>query len=250
MPPKRSESSAFDLRELPRLAREFVARRLYGREHYIAFRDHPIVYGRVPKAANTTIKFMLARLLEEKRRGVSPDEFWKYETGGQTYMLRTPEAAQLGADRLVFTFVRDPLARLASFFDNKVRDADAYLPQTARKMGLSKADSFARVVDIVCDTPSAAMDIHVLPQAEILVHKGVLIPSFVGRYETFAEDWDRLRQEILTRGAGDPGEFRPRKRPSRTPNRNLDDYFSEKRLIDAVQKRYAEDFRLFYPDMA
>lgn len=230
----------------PAQAIEALRRLLWGREHYIAFRDHPIVYGRIPKAANSTIKVMLARLLDGQRRGVSPDNFWKLETGGRTSMLRTRDAARLSGEKLVFSFVRNPMDRLASFYDNKVRDANAYLPMAAQKMGITKEDSLARVVGIVCDTPPDRMDVHVLPQADILVHRGRLVPGFVGRYETFSEDWERLRQQVLGRHGLDLGQFRTK--PShRVRSRSIEDYYGDPKLLEAVRRRYAEDLRLFYP---
>jgi dermatan 4-sulfotransferase 1 len=231
----------------PAQAMEALRRLLWGREHYIAFRDHPIVYGRVPKAANSTIKVMLARLLDGQRRGVSPDNFWKFETGGRTSMLRTRDAARLADERLVFTFVRNPADRLASFYDNKVRDANATLPMAAQKMGITKEDSLARVVDIVCDTPPDRMDVHVLPQSDILVHRGRLVPGFVGRYETFADDWEALRQRIIGRFGLDLGEFR--KKPThRIRTRSIEDYYGDAKLLEKVRRRYEQDFRLFYPE--
>lgn len=229
---------------LPGLAQEFVLRRLYGRQHYIALRDHPIVYGRVPKAANSTVKIMLAKLLSAPRKRVLSDEFWRDGTQGEATMLRAGEAARLPDDRLVFTFIRNPYTRLASFYDNKVLDPEASLPLTARRMGISKDDSFERVVAIVCDTPVSRMDVHVLPQTEILVHGNAIVPSFVGRVENMRSDWDALRAIVAARGWRDIGELGPRKKGRK---RDLDDYYTDT-LRTAVRRKYEADFRTFYPE--
>lgn len=226
-------------------AENFIARSLFGREHYIAFRDLPIVYGRVPKAANSAIKIMLARMLSTPHRRVLSDEFWKNNPLGETSMLRTREAAALQGDRLVFTFVRNPFERLASFYDNKVKDPQAFLPLTARRMGITKEDPFARVVEIVCDTPPRRMDVHVLPQSDILVYRGRLVPHFVGRLESMRSDWQVLRDLVKDRGGPDLGE--PRQRKTSTKKRDLADYY-DAHLRMLVARRYGEDFRRFYPD--
>lgn len=243
---RRGAHMIFDkLLQLPRQAEDLVARRLFGREHFIVFRDYPIVYGRVPKAANSTIKIMLARILSAQQRRVLSDEFWKNNPLGETAMLRTRDAAALPADRLVFTFVRNPLERLASFYDNKVKDPEAALPQTAQQMGITKNDSFERVAEIVCDTPAHRMDVHVLPQSEILVYHGELVPSFVGRVENLRGDLDTLRGMIRDRGGPDIGEPRSKKTSGR--KRDLSDYY-DARLASAVKRKYEDDFRRFYPD--
>jgi dermatan 4-sulfotransferase 1 len=232
------------LLRLPRRAEQIIKHRFLGREHYIVFRDMPLVYGRVPKAANSTIKIMLARMLAERQKHVLSDEFWRERTDGQTHMLRTGEAAGLPAGPVVFTFVRNPESRLASFYDNKVADPDSVLPQSSQRMGIAKGDSFERVVEIVCDTPTNRMDVHVLPQTDILVHDGRIVPGFVGRVETMRADWDRLRALVQAQGGRDLGELGPRKKGRK---RNLDDYYTD-RLRAAVRRKYQDDYRWFYPE--
>lgn len=231
--------------QLPARAEDIIAQRLFGREHFIAFRDHPIVYGRVPKAANSAIKIMLARMLSTQQRRVLSDEFWKNNPLGETSMLRTRDAAALPADRLIFTFVRNPFERMASFYDNKVHDPQAVLPLTAQRMGITKDDTFERVVDIVCDTPSRRMDVHVLPQSDILVYHGALIPRFVGRLENMRTDWQLFRDLVKEKGGPELGEPRPRKSGAR--KRDIGEYYDE-RLRRLVARKYEEDFQRFYPD--
>jgi dermatan 4-sulfotransferase 1 len=233
------------LLHLPRKAEDLVARRLFGREHFITFSNYSFVYGRVPKAANSTLKIMLARLLSKQHRHVLSDEFWRNNPLGETTMLRTRDAAGLPHDRLVFTFVRNPLDRLASFYDNKVKDPAAVLPVTAQQMGITKQDSFRRVAEIVLDSPPHRMDVHVLPQSDILVHRGQLLPSFVGRVENLRDDLATLRATVLERGGPDIGEPRSKKTSGRP--REMGEYYDE-RLIAAVKRKYEEDFRRFYPD--
>jgi hypothetical protein len=233
------------LLELPGRAEDLFARRFFGREHFIVLRDHPIAYGRVPKAANSTVKHMLTRLLSVRDRNVSPDSYWKNHHLGEASMVRTRDAARLPENVLVFTFVRNPLERLCSFQDNKIADPNAGLPEVARKMGLDKAMDFRRVVEIICDTPVHKMDVHVLPQSEILLYRGALVPRFVGRHETFAEDWQELSRRSLALGGPDLGEPRPRRKER---IRGMADYF-DAALLAKVKRKYEADFRLFYPEL-
>lgn len=239
------------LRRLVGRARSVVRRSLpdgASRPHYVVFRDVPIAYGRVPKAANSSIKRALTRYLpdgEAVRGDASPDLTWAYGTGGATYMLGTPDAAAL-EERFVFSFVRDPFSRTVSYYNDKVV-GPSDLPTAAQRDGVGKGMGFADFLDRLAAMRDEDIDVHLLPQSTILVHEGRLVPSFVGRHETIVRDWRRLRKRLVRAGAPDPGPLPKRNR--RAPDgHDLSAYFGDPGLRRLVRERYAADFERFYPD--
>ncbi|MFD1701480.1 sulfotransferase family protein [Methylopila henanensis] len=225
-----------------------VAAPALGRRHFIVFRDYPIAYGRVPKVANTSIKDALTRLLPEGealRRKASHDRVWAHETCGRTRMVRTAAAAQLNGV-FAFAFVRDPFERVASYYDNKVIGRPI-LPAIARRDGVRKGMGFGAFLERLAVMKDGDMDDHLAPQAEILVHRGRLVPSFVGRYERIEDDWAALQARLEAIGV-------PALGPLPTRNRRAPDghpmvaYFADPAHVRMVRERYAQDFELFYPD--
>ena len=219
------------------------------RPHYIVFRDWPIVYARVPKVANTSVKTALLTYVsngEALRKVASPDATWAHKTAGETAMLRTEDAARLPADRLVFAFVRDPFDRVASFYNDKVAGA-AKLGVTSALDGLAKGMAFGAFLERLSGMDDRDMDVHLLPQSTILVHEGRLLPGFVGRHETIDADWARLRRKFLTLGLADPGAL-PRRNRRAPQGHDLGAYYADPAFVRMVRDRYAADFERFYPD--
>ena len=85
--------------------------------NFILFKDLPLLYSRVPKVANSSIKAALCRLLKtappEGIRTTS-DSFWKTGTNGETSMLSNHEARMIRGTHFSFSFVRNPFDRLVS----------------------------------------------------------------------------------------------------------------------------------------
>lgn len=218
------------------------------RPHFIVFRDVPVVYGRVPKVANTSIKWALSRFLPNADgflKVASRDISWVQETDGATSMVGTEEAAQL-TDRFVFTFVRNPFSRLASYYHDKVV-GPSDLPTAASRDGVRKGMEFAPFMERVAIMADENVDVHLLPQASILTHDGRLVPAFVGRHERISEDWARLRRRMARFGAPDPGAL-PRRNQRAPEGRDLAALFADPGVARLVRERYAADFELFYPE--
>lgn len=149
------------------------------------------VYVNNPKVACSTIKLALQRAEAQV-----PD--WQPRTSVHDHaaspLLTWPAltmdnwTANL-ADRFVFSFVRNPFARLRSAYLNKV-----YEPQ---KKGIHRvragfdADyrpSFDEFVAAVCDTDPLQHDAHWRPQS-LNLSVGRITFDYVGRLEQFSDDW-------------------------------------------------------------
>lgn len=218
------------------------------RPHFVAFRDLPIAYGRVPKVANTSVKTALTRYLSngaELRRRASYDSVWANETNGETRMLRTREAAALD-DVFIFTFIRDPFDRVTSFYNDKVA-GKTRLPSAAARDGVTKGMAFGPFLERLAAMDDRNMDDHLLPQSVILTHEGRVVPQFVGRHERIVNDWDRLRQELAERNVADPGRL-PTRNQRAPKGHDLAAYYADPAHVRLVRERYARDFELFYPD--
>ena len=82
--------------------------------HFILFRDIPLMYARVPKVANSSIKASLCRLLNEEPEGdmkTTADKFWKDHTHGETSLITPQQARRLRRTHFSFSFVRNPFDR-------------------------------------------------------------------------------------------------------------------------------------------
>ena len=222
----------------------------YHDAHVICLRERGIAYVRVPKAANSSIKAALALRFGISATGgetVAQDAFWD-ATEGNRAMRLTPErfVRQGHAARCwTFSFVRHPVARLQSCWNNKVIQNDTLSPRFAA-MGVRPGMPFAEFVRAVAETPDDRADIHVHSQSGILEHRGELLPDFVGRIERIGADWDFVSQQIKTRTGVLMGPLGERNRRLRAPKKEA------LTLPDTVHAmivdRYRRDFQLFYPD--
>ena len=218
--------------------------------HFIHFRDIPLLYGRVPKVANSSIKAALRRLLKapqlEGSRTTS-DNFWRTGTEGETSMLSTHDARMCRGTHFSFSFVRNPFDRLVSAYNNKLLELDE-IPGPMQAMGLVHSMPFGSFLDVVASTSDDKLDIHLLPQSTILCLERQLIPNFVGHLETMDEDWIVLQQILRREGLPDLGAL-PEKNVRRgSSHRDVADYFQDPGLIQIVTERYGDDIEWFYGD--
>lgn len=219
--------------------------------HFIAIPALGLAYGRVPKVANSLIKRTLAHAAGIEGRfppnGFSKDRNWRalapdaYFVDARTLRRRFP-------DLFVFTFVREPLSRLASCYRSKI-GAKREIARGLALEGLSARTTFPEFVRHVAARSDRRCNIHYRPQAAILSMPGGRRPDFVGRFETFRDDWAVLAGTL----AGQKG-VRLDPPPHRDPNRTVTDpadfFQGDAALTALAAERYAEDYRLFYPGQA
>ena len=217
--------------------------------HFILFRDIPLMYGRVPKVANSSIKASLCKLLSEKPDGglkTTADRFWRQNTHDETKLITAAQARRLRETHFSFSFVRNPFDRLVAAYNNKIMEIDD-VPSPMKRMGLYHAMPFKEFIEMVCKSDPTEMDNHIRPQAEILITDKKLVPKFVGRMEHIDDHWKRLRKRMKLEGLPTLGLL-PQKNVRRDDRTDIGNYFKTSILIDQVLERYAIDIKRFYGD--
>ena len=220
-------------------------------KHFIRFRDLPLLYGRVPKVANSSIKASLSRLLtQEPGPGLrtTTDAFWSKGTHGETSMIDNDTARMCRGTHFSFSFVRNPFDRLVSAYNNKILELDE-VPGPMQAMGLSHGMVFGDFLECIAETMDAAMDVHLLPQSSILCLEGQLIPSFIGRLETMKTDWKRLQTRLQQERLPQLGQLPEKNRRRGDDHTDIHQYFADSRLVQLVVDRYRDDLELFYNDV-
>ena len=216
-------------------------------EHFILFQNLPLIYGRVPKVANSSVKAALTRLLEqppEEGYRTTADAFWRKGTHGETTMIGAAQALQRRSSHFIFSFVRNPFDRLVSAYNNKLVENDS-LSSAMQRMGLERQMPFRRFLEVVAATADADLDVHLLPQSSILCVEGVPVPGFIGQMEAMAEHWQLLRRRMRQAGLPALGKL-PSKNVRRASGSDLSQYFSYDCLIALARDRYRQDVELFY----
>ncbi len=223
------------------------------RRHYIVVPQLGVGYGRIPKAANSMIKRLLARGagLEEMfgDEAFSQDRNWATKAP-HAYFLTAAEARRRFPDLVLFSFVREPLSRLASCYRSKIIRPEV-VHDSLRREGLGKDTTFRDFALHVCGRSDWRSNIHYRSQAHILRGRGGLAPDFIGKVEHLEADWRRLSDLLQKRGRAPLPQPPRRKASARQAQMTTGDLFEgDQRLIDQVRRRYSKDLLLFYGDEA
>jgi dermatan 4-sulfotransferase 1 len=216
-------------------------------EHFILFENIPLIYARVPKVANSSVKAALSKLLElppNEDCRITADATWRKGTKGQTSMVNACAARRRRSSHFIFSFVRNPFDRLVSAYNNKLVENDHLSPAMVH-MGLEQNMPFDRFLEVVAATPDEELDVHLLPQSSILCINGLPVPSYIGKLEDMDHHWQLLRRRMLQAGLPDPGNL-PRKNVRRSDLSDLPQYFNTERRIELGANRYRDDLNIFY----
>lgn len=199
---------------------------------YWLFAEHHFGYIQIPKAATRSIR---AALMEAC--GVGDEDFDSFEARFSAHL----PLAQVRKDmqgKVVFAFVRDPFARLYSAYVNKIVDASRSGGKNIfRCHGMRFGMSFEEFIDVVCAIDDRHIDRHLRAQSWFLADSNGLLPTFVGKLESFSEDWERLRELLPVLGS----VGHKNKAAGEVDHRA---FYSPKGLAK-VFERYRSDFELF-----
>ena len=206
----------------------------------LLFPQHRIAYIPIPKAANSSIRAELLRLIGENPEAVSEiQEFNRFDKRQFSDCERL-----LAPDWFVFTVVRNPYTRAASAYLDKVVSRDRPL-NALKAMGLRKSDSFERFLRLIDLWPTSALNDHVMPQARLLSHPLHLPNLHVYKVENLQTDWPKITDEI-EKASGI--RLKPLERRNRAAADNPWRSLINDRTASLIRRIYAEDFRRFsYP---
>ena len=107
------------------------------------------------------------------------------------------EALDLGEQRFLFAFVRNPLTRLYScYLDKVVVAANKGRPCTLAPWGVSAAMSFEDFVRCIAAIPDDQADQHFRSQYPLLWYRDQWLVDSIGHFESLDEDWEVLAAKI------------------------------------------------------
>ena len=217
-------------------------------KHYILLNNIPLIYARVPKVANTSVKVALASLLDPKTIPdpdiLTTDAAWKQGSHGKTRMVNAIDARRRRSSHFIFSFVRNPYDRLVSAYNNKLLENN-HLSPAMLKMGLKRQMPFELFLEVVAVTPDQDLDIHLLPQSKILCLESQPIPNFIGKIEAIKDHWQLLQKRLNQAGLPNIGSL-PHENVRRKHTADLSKYYTNHKCIALATSRYAEDIKIFY----
>jgi hypothetical protein len=160
---------------------------------FFAARRHGIAYLQVPKVACTSFKVAIALLNQPELR----DDL----TAKPTAIHARREWNDLIAanDRALkklyrFTFVRNPVARFLSFYQNKIwQPPRGSLLPDMEKAGFRMRMAIGDVLDIVEKTPAGSLDPHAAPQSWVVFDGAKPLVDFIGHIERLDEGMEKIR---------------------------------------------------------
>jgi dermatan 4-sulfotransferase 1 len=234
---------------LPHLL-QWLPRRAARQQHVILVHPWRLAFFRVPKAANTSIKEALATALKLpriERVRVSQDRYWRIVAPEKVEMI-TPRQFSVGyhcAGYWPFAVVREPVARVVSCYKSKIVKPRR-LPPAFAKRGFHQdmtVDAFVRRVYELSDSKA---DDHLRSQSSVLTWKGSVLPELVVPMEDLSVRWPEVCERVK-RLAG--VELSKLARRNSTGNMSIK-VSPSSASIELIRQRYAEDYRLFYPEGA
>ena len=180
-----------------------------------------IVYVRVPKSGNTS--------------------FCNALEGGRMEKVDLSRLRTIYPDCRVFSFVRNPWARLVSAYKEKINEQYTdgkivgRLSKINRRFRLDMP--FEEFAELICTLPDKRTEKHFRSQSYFLKQGGRLIPDFVGHLEQINQDWPALEEKMGTR--------LQLRHLTKTVSSDYSSYYSNAGIRDQVGDRYAEDISTF-----
>ena len=210
--------------------RKWVKGLLKGDTRVTVWDEHRLLYVRVPKCGNSSIRRSIA--------------------GGEERRISKSQIVRMQQDWTTFSFVRNPWSRILSVYRHKASHGSSsprmvggvYEGFGDHGMPVTANMRFAEFCELVCDFPDDKIDKHLRSQASFLFCKGAAIVPFVGKIEHMNEDWARLMAQIgINVQIGHINR-------TQAVEEHYSQFYPDAALVNLVGDRYAEDIRRFNYD--
>ena len=210
-----------------------------------------LVFTRIPKCANTSIKTRLSTLIHTKsmqhphqNRVLEPtnDLFWKKCTKEARWLK--PDQYTALYDRVTsFSVIRDPLRRLQSCYREKVLRPEVF--PAMKKLGYDRGMTFNDFVKLTCSLDVFKMDVHTQPQTFLITDSKGRLPHFIARLENLDQDWKKLSTFMKENGVNLGGSL-----PRLNSSKNSSNMTTDELSLSADTQReyeltYGADIKLF-----
>lgn len=227
--------------------------------HYLVLPALGLAYGRCPNAASDGIRQAMTTLARAYGDGISDAEakqpdFQAPQTGYATgtlsswvegmTLLSARDLTRRHPDALIFSAIRDPLARLAACYLRQY-GAGRTPPVSSSFLGFRPGMSFTQFALHVCAINDRKSTNAYRSQTAILSHNRALLPRRFIRFESPEPDWQALRAEARQIRGIDIGPLPAREDPNEAEVRRLLLEITPA-VRDAVRKRYRRDYQLLY----
>ena len=213
---------------------------------YVLLPSLNAVYIVVGKTGCSSVKYAISKFHSKNINVVYDHKSEKVFNYGNVHNV-TPHQSdwrrinEITANKFVFSFVRSPFTRVAScWYDKIIKN-----PKTMQYLDLPLVAgmSFEDFINAICKIPDKCSDPHFAGQTYLISNnKKVILPNFIGKFETMAKDWSIINKKLSN------------KLPvleNLNNSQNNDDYYNSIYTTDLRKKvynRYKEDFERWYPD--
>lgn len=207
--------------------------------YYFCNKRLNLAYLRIPKCACTTIEIWMA----QNHGNYDPRNPFPAHSkeANRTYFDEIASAKKGVPGYFRFSFVRHPVSRFISFYNDKIGGAnkERALLDELDQYGLKHGMAIEQCLERILRYPNQdCLNPHFAPQHQFILHEDKLCVDFIGRLETFDSDI-----KILARGVNVAI-------PSLKANvgRKPKDHLSPEAL-EMIARIYQQDFALFGYDL-
>ena len=195
---------------------------------YFTLVEKNLCYIKIPKAACTSV----IRAMMRAGGCTDPQHLRDTHLHSHRYLSvsnRPPESQEV----TTFSFVRHPIARAISFYQDKIVRGDPYIQKDLDELGLTKGISFETMMSKLSEIDPADMEPHIRPQHLTLVQNGSIMTNFLGKIE-----FSQARWPVLEKAYGLP----PLEQANQSVSQDIEMSHSAYQSILTV---FADDFRTF-----
>lgn len=196
-----------------------------------------LVYLSIPKVASSSISYaLLTQACGSSENIGEHSELGKALTNRRPVTLAYPELP-------MFTFVRHPIRKFLSYYNNKFVQARASGFELVHliKLGFDPHMTIDEMVDYMLGIRVEEMEHHAQPQFRILCNHGKLIADYVGKVESFDTEWP-----ILATLSGCNLQIKRQRNVSSTDVEQITTVSAE--TLAKLYRYYQTDFSLFEYD--